>query len=177
MSITPFNAVSRAATISALAAALFAASPALASNHEHTTGSFAGVKADRGTVTHRIEGGRHVLVLSDDFKIPDAPDPHWQLVDSKGATFLLDRLVVKPDQTLKRTIVVPAYVADVSRVQMWCAYAEVLLGEAKFESPISTRPAVQARAAPKQARTAQEAGSSAVYASTSRAAIDRVYGH
>jgi hypothetical protein len=169
MSIAPSNAVSRAATCAALATALFA-SPALASSHEHTTGSFAGVKADRGTVTHRIEGGRHVLVLSDDFKIPDAPDPHWQVVDSKGATFLLDRLIVKPDETLKRTIVVPAYVADISRVQMWCAYAEVLLGEAKFESPIPTRPAAQARATPKQARTA-------VYASTSRAAIDRVYGH
>jgi hypothetical protein len=170
MSIAPSNAVSRAATFAALATALFA-SPALASSHDHTTGPFAGVKADRGTVTHRMDGSRHVLVLSDDFKIPDAPDPHWQIVDSKGATFLLDRLIVKPDQTLKRTIVIPTYVADVSRVQMWCAYAEVLLGEAKFESPISTRPAVQARAAPKQAHTAP------LRASASLAAIDRVYGH
>lgn len=170
MSIASSSAVSRAAKLAALAAVLFA-SPALASSHEHMTGSFAGVKADRGTVTHRIEGGRHVLVLSDDFKIPDAPDPHWQLVDSRGAKFLLDRLIVKPDQTLKRTIVLPAHVTDVSRVQMWCAYAEVLLGEAKFESPISTR------AAPMQARATPRARTVPMHAMTSRAAIERVYGH
>ena len=146
MSIVRSPAVHRAARVAALAAALAAAPAALASSHEHQSGPFAGVKADRGSVTHRVEDGRHVLVLSDDFKIPDAPDPHWQLVDSKGTVFQLDRLIVKPGETLKRKITVPAYVADVAKVQMWCAYAEVLLGEASFASPVTTRP-TQARVA------------------------------
>lgn len=140
----------RAARLAALVAALVAAPTALASSHEHTSGSFSGVKADRGTVTHRVEGGRHVLTLSDDFKIPEAPDAHWQLVDSRGTVFQLDRLVVKPDQTLKRTLVVPSYVTDVAKVQMWCAYAEVLLGEASFQAPISTRTPRVSAAAPSQ---------------------------
>lgn len=140
----------RAARLAALVAALVAAPTALASSHEHTSGSFSGVKADRGTVTHRVEGGRHVLTLSDDFKIPEAPDAHWQLVDSRGTVFQLDRLVVKPDQTLKRTLVVPSYVTDVAKVQMWCAYAEVLLGEASFQAPISTRAPRVSAAAPSQ---------------------------
>src|SRR3989441_4966258 len=32
------------------------------------------------------EGGQSVLTLSEDFKVPDTPDPHWQVVDSKGRT-------------------------------------------------------------------------------------------
>jgi hypothetical protein len=36
-----------------------------------------------------------------------------------------------------RTITVPAYVKDVAKVQIWCAYAEVLLGEASFASPVN----------------------------------------
>ena len=27
-----------------------------------------------------------MLTLSEDFKVPDTPDPHWQVVDSKGRT-------------------------------------------------------------------------------------------
>jgi hypothetical protein len=130
---------SRAARLAALVAALVAAPAALASDHGHRSGPFAGAKADRGTVTHQVEAGRHVLVLSDDFKVPDAPDPHWQIVDSKGTIFLLDRLIVKPEQTVKRRIVLPAHVTDVSKVQMWCAYAETLLGEASYPAPIATR--------------------------------------
>lgn len=149
MSIVRSAPVHRAARIAALAAALVASPAAFASSHAHQSGPFAGVKADRGSVTHRVENGRHVLVLSDDFKIPDAPDAHWQIVDSKGTIFQLDRLVVKPDQTLKRKLVLPAYVTDVAKVQMWCAYAEVLLGEASFDPPVPTRmsPQVQARVA------------------------------
>src|SRR5689334_9757937 len=125
------------ARLAAIAALALSASPALASHHEHTSGSFAGPKADRGTVTHRVEQGQDVLVLSDDFKVPDAPDPHWQIVDSKGTTYLLSRVVVKPDQTVKSRIVVPAYVRDVAKVQIWCAYAETLLGEAVFAAPVA----------------------------------------
>jgi hypothetical protein len=139
MSDVRLTFVSRIARLAALAALTLSASPALASHHEHTSGSFAGVKADHGTVTHRVEQGQDVLVLSDDFKVPDAPDAHWQIVDSKGTTYLLSRLIVKPDQTLRNRLVVPAYVRDVAKVQMWCAYAEVLLGEASFQAPLALR--------------------------------------
>jgi hypothetical protein len=30
----------------------------------------------------------------------------------------------------------PAYVPDVSKVQIWCAFAEVVLGEASFPQPV-----------------------------------------
>ncbi len=33
-------------------------------------------------------------------------------------------------------IVVPAYIPDIAKVQIWCAYAQVLLGEASFAHPI-----------------------------------------
>ena len=84
-----------------------------AGTHTHTSKPFAGVKANTGTVTHSTEGGRSVLTLSDDFKVPDTPDPHWQVVDSKGRTYLLQRLPVKGDK-VNRSIVVPAYVPDVA---------------------------------------------------------------
>lgn len=137
MTMSSRSSPHRAVRLAALAALALAATPALASHGEHHSGPFAGPKADRGSVTHAVEEGRHVLILSDDFKTPEAPDPHWQLVDSKGTTYLLDRLTVKPDQTLRRRIVVPSYVRDVAKVQMWCAWAEVVLGEASFPRPIA----------------------------------------
>ena len=106
-----------------------------AGTYAHTSEPFAGVKANTGTVTHSTEGGRSVLTLSDDFKVPDTPDPHWQVVDSKGRTYLLQRLPVKGDK-VNRSIVVPAYVPDVAKVQIWCAFAETLLGEAAFDKPV-----------------------------------------
>ena len=42
-----------------------------AGTHTHTSKPFAGVKANTGTVRHSKEGGRSVLTLSDDFKVPD----------------------------------------------------------------------------------------------------------
>jgi len=101
----------------------------------HTSRPFAGVKANTGTVTHTKENGQSVLTLSDDFKVPDTPDPHWQVVDSKGNTYLLQRLPVKGDK-VNRRIVLPANVPDVAKVQIWCAFAETLLGEAEFASPV-----------------------------------------
>ena len=100
-----------------------------------TSRPFAGVKANTGTVTHTKENGQSVLTLSDDFKVPDTPDPHWQVVDSKGKTYLLQRLPVKGDK-VNRRIVLPANVPDVAKVQIWCAFAETLLGEAEFASPV-----------------------------------------
>jgi hypothetical protein len=110
-----------------------------AARADHRSGPFSGQKADRGTVVHSVEDGRHVLTLSDDFVIPEAPDPHWRVIDSRGEAYLLDRLTVKPDQTLRRRIVLPRYVTSMAKVQMWCAWAETVLGEAAFPQPIAMR--------------------------------------
>jgi hypothetical protein len=39
-------------------------------------------------------------------------------------------------QKVKKSIEVPAYVPDIAKVQMWCAFAETNLGEAAFEHPV-----------------------------------------
>jgi hypothetical protein len=103
----------------------------------HTTSKFEGVKANSGTALHARAGGSDTLTWSDDFKIPDTPAPHWQVVDTKGNVYLLNRLKIKGDKE-NRTITLPAYVHDVAKVQIWCAFAEVLLGEASFAKPIMT---------------------------------------
>jgi hypothetical protein len=107
------------------------ASVAVAADGTHVSGPFMGPKANTGTVTHSKEGEMNVLTLSADFKVPDTPAPHWQVVDSKGNTYLLQRLVIKGDK-YNQKIVVPAFVADIAKVQIWCAWAETLLGEASF---------------------------------------------
>jgi hypothetical protein len=77
------------------------------------------------------------LTLSSDFQVPDTPDPHWQVIDSKGAVFLLQRLPVKnlaglAKDRVNTSITLPAYVKDVAKVQIYCAWAEAVLGEASF---------------------------------------------
>jgi hypothetical protein len=101
----------------------------------HMTGVFHGAKVNGGTATHFTRNGKSLLTLSGDFKIPDTPAPHWQVVDSAGNTYLLQRLKIKGDK-VNNTIEVPPYVPDVAKVQIWCAWAEVLLGEASFDSPV-----------------------------------------
>ena len=101
----------------------------------HSSGPFAGVKANTGTVSHTKQGDKNVLTLSDDFVPPDTPDPHWQVVDSKGNVYLLGKLRVKGDRYLK-SITLPAYIPDVVKVQIWCSFAETLLGEAAFSAPV-----------------------------------------
>ena len=103
----------------------------------HTTSKFEGVKASSGTATHARSGNSDTLTWSDEFKIPETPAPHWQVVDTKGNVFLLNRLAIKGDKQ-NRTIALPAYINDVAKVQVWCAFAEVLLGEASFSKPIVT---------------------------------------
>ncbi len=98
----------------------------------HVSKPFMGAKANKGYVTHSKQGNRHVLMLSDDFVVPDTPAPHWQVVDSKGNVYLLQRLVIKGDKH-NQTITLPSYIHDVAKVQIWCAWAETLLGEAPFE--------------------------------------------
>jgi hypothetical protein len=104
----------------------------------HTSSQFQGPKANKGHVTHSTRDGKSVLTLSDDFVVPDTPDPHWQLVDSDGNVYLVDKLKTKAfiGTNYKKEIVVPSYVKDVSKVVIWCAFAEVNLGEASFSSPV-----------------------------------------
>lgn len=115
---------------------LFTAANGFAAD-SHTTAKFEGVKANSGTASHSRSGGNDTLTWSNDFKIPDTPAPHWQIVDTKGNVYLLNRLTIKGDKQ-NRTITLPPYIHDVSKVQIWCAFAEVLLGEAAFPKPILT---------------------------------------
>ncbi len=118
-----------------VSAGLLVGSPSFAAD---VTTPFAGKAVNGGTVTHENQNGKHVLTVSADFQVPGSPDPHWQVVDSKGTVYLLDRLKLK-DEKITRSITLPAYITDVARVQMWCAWAEVVLGEASFSAPIAMR--------------------------------------
>ncbi len=104
----------------------------------HSTGQFQGPKANKGHVTHSNRDGKSVLTLSDDFVVPDTPDPHWQVVDSDGQVYLLDKLKKKAllGDKYQKEIVLPDYVKNVSKVIIWCAWAEANLGEASFSSPV-----------------------------------------
>jgi hypothetical protein len=120
--------------------ALLAATSAWAQG-SRVSSQFHGTEINGGTVTYSTEGNKRILTLSDDFKVPKkAPDLHWQVVDSKGDTYLLQRLLVKggtpKGDKLNKSITVPAYVPDISKVQIWCAYVEMSLGEASFEQPL-----------------------------------------
>jgi hypothetical protein len=104
----------------------------------HTSGKFAGAKANTGFVTHSKKDGKNVLTLSDDFVVPDTPDPHWQVVTSEGAVFLLDKVKVKSltGDKVKKEITLPGYIKDVVKVQIYCAWAEAVLGEASFSAAV-----------------------------------------
>jgi hypothetical protein len=107
------------------------------------TNAFAGAKVNGGNVTHTVKDGKHVLTLSSDFQVPDTPDPHWQVVDSTGTVYLLQRLGVKSlgglakDRT-NTSITLPPYVRDVAKVQIYCSWAEAVLGEASFPTRVTT---------------------------------------
>src|SRR2546428_10291985 len=114
------------------------ASGAFAQGGQHTSSQFQGPKANKGTVTHSTKDGKSVLTLSDDFVVPDTPDPHWQVVDSDGNVYDLDKLKKKAllGDKYQKEIVLPSYVKNVSKVIIWCAWAEANLGEASFSSPV-----------------------------------------
>jgi hypothetical protein len=99
----------------------------------HTSAKFEGAKANTGTVAHSVVNGKNVLTLSADFVTPDTPDPHWQIVDSKGNVYLLQRIAIKEDK-MNRSITLPAFVRDIAKVQIYCAWAETVLGETSFGS-------------------------------------------
>jgi hypothetical protein len=107
------------------------------SAQSHTSTPFAGPVVKGGTVTHSVQNGRHVLTLSSDFKVPDTPDPHWQIVDGQGRVYQLQRLAIKGDK-VNMSITLPAYIADIAKVQIYCSWAEALLGEAAFQTRIMT---------------------------------------
>lgn len=123
-----------AATLFLTLALVLAAVSALA-QATHTSKPFAGPKANKGTVTHSKASDKSVLTLSDDFVVPDTPDPHWQVVDSKGVVYDMAKLKIKNDG-YNKSITLPSYVKDVKKVVIWCAYAETNLGEAEFEKPV-----------------------------------------
>lgn len=112
------------------------ASFAMANSHDktHVSGGFAGPKANTGTVSHLYENNRSILRVSSDFKVPDTPAPTWRIVDSKGTVYTLEAFKIKGGE--KREVNVPAFVKDIAKVQVYCAWAEVLLGEANYSAPV-----------------------------------------
>jgi hypothetical protein len=126
-----------------LGIAALAISATMAVAQGHTSSKFSGAKVNVGTVTHSVKEGKNVLTLSSEFQVPDTPDPHWQIVDSKGNTYLLQRLGVKnlgglAKDKINLSITLPAYIKDVAKVQIYCAWAEAVLGEATFSAPMMT---------------------------------------
>jgi hypothetical protein len=117
--------------------ALVVVGVAMPANHKadvHTTSGFQGPKANTGTAQHTYENGKSILRVSADFKVPDTPAPTWRIVDSKGTVYTLDAFKIKGGE--KREVSVPMYVKDIAKVQVYCAWAEVLLGEAGFSSSV-----------------------------------------
>ena len=127
-----FTTLAFSAALMVVGALIF--SPAATAAQNRMSRPFAGVKANTGSVTLSSSGNTRTLTLSDDFKAPEAPDPHWQVVDNEGRVYLLQKLTVKglTGDKMNRSITLPAYIKSVAKVQFWCAYAEVLLGEASF---------------------------------------------
>ena len=125
----------RVVLLAALVAFGLSATPGFAAD---VTTPFAGKDVNGGTVTHEMKGGKHMLSVSADFKVPGSPDPHWRVIDSKGNVYLLDRLKLKDDR-INTSITLPAHIPDIAKVQMWCAWAEVVLGEASFTKPIAMK--------------------------------------
>lgn len=120
----------------ALSALMIAASVTFAANKAdvHTTAGFRGPKANTGTAMHTYENGKSILRVSDDFKVPDTPAPTWRVIDSKGVIYTLDAFKIKGGE--KRMVAVPSYVNNIAKVQVYCAWAEVILGEAPFSSAV-----------------------------------------
>jgi hypothetical protein len=125
--------LNRLLSVCALAAVLVGGAFA-AKLDTHTSGPFQGPKANTGTVTHSFENGKSILRVSADFKVPDTPAPTWRVVDSKGNIYTLDAFKVKGGE--KREVEVPSYVKDIVKVQVYCAWAQVLLGDASFSTAV-----------------------------------------
>ena len=129
--------LNRMLSIFALVAALVTASVSFAGNAPQMTSKFEGPKANTGTAMFLVENGKRILRVSADFKVPDTPAPTWRVIDSKGNIYTLDAFKVKAGSGEKREVMVPAYVHDIVKVQVYCAWAEVILGQAGFDYPVS----------------------------------------
>ena len=131
--------LNRVLSVFAVLAMLVAANSFASKMDSHTSVKFEGAKANTGTVMHYNENGKSMLKVSDDFKVPDTPAPTWRVVDSKGNIYTLDAFKIKGTlgaNAEKREVVVPAYVPNIVKVQVYCAWAEVLLGEASFSQAV-----------------------------------------
>ena len=131
--------IKRALCVFAVLALLVTVNSFAAKMEMHMSSQFQGAKANTGTVSHYVENGKSMLRVSDDFKVPDTPAPTWRVVDSKGNIYTLDAFKIKGtlgNNAEKREVEVPAYVTDIAKVQVYCAWAQVLLGEASFSSPV-----------------------------------------
>ena len=132
--------LNRMKCVFALVAMLVSASVSFAQgNGPHTTSKFEGPKANTGTVTHTIENGKSILRVSADFKVPDTPAPTWRVVDANGNIYTLDAFKIKGTlggNAEKREVEVPSYVKDIVKVQVYCAWAQILLGEASFSTAV-----------------------------------------
>lgn len=139
-------AISLASGTVAQAAPIFpltqnATKPAMNMPMTQTSGSFSGIEVNGGTVSFGMAkmGSMNkmgaMLSLSSDFKVPNSPAPHWQIVDAKGNVYLLNQLKIKDDM-VNRSITLPSYIKSIAKVQIWCSFAEVNLGEATFKKPI-----------------------------------------
>ena len=128
--------LNRVLSLFALTAMLVTVNSFAAKMDVHTSSKFEGPKANTGTVSHYVENGKSMLKVSDDFKVPDTPAPTWRAVDAKGNIYTLDAFKIKSGNKEKREVVVPAYVPNIVKVQVYCAWAEVLLGEASFSSAV-----------------------------------------
>jgi hypothetical protein len=128
--------INRAFSVFAVLALLVTATAFAAKMDTHTSSKFEGPKANTGTVMHYVENGKSMLKVSDDFKVPDTPAPTWRVVDAKGNIYTLDAFKIKSGNNEKREVVVPAFVPNIVKVQVYCAWAEVLLGEASFSQAV-----------------------------------------
>jgi hypothetical protein len=131
--------INRVLSVFAVLALLVTVNSFAARMEMHTSSHFQGPKANTGTVSHYVENGKSMLKVSDDFKVPDTPAPTWRVVDSKGNIYTLDAFKIKGtlgNNAEKREVEVPSYVRDIAKVQVYCAWAQVLLGDASFSSPV-----------------------------------------
>ena len=133
------NPLNRVLSVFAVLVLLVTVNSFAAKVESHQTGKFEGPKANTGGAMHFTENGKSMLRVSEDFKVPDTPAPTWRVVDRNGNIYTLDAFKVKNaigGNTEKRQVVVPAYVPNVVKVQVYCAWAGVLLGEPSFSSPL-----------------------------------------
>jgi len=127
--------VTRIVSVFALAAVMSLSVATAADAGPHTSARFEGPKANTGTVSHSTEGGKSILRVSSDFKVPDTPAPTWRVIDSNGNVYTLDAFKIKGGE--KREVQVPSYVSNIAKVQVYCAWAQVLLGETSFASLVN----------------------------------------